>query len=190
MIRQICTLIFKAAGWKFVNEVPDELRSFVAIGAPHTSNYDFIPAMTISYLCNRNAKFVIKSDWLKFPLNLIMNPIGAHGIDRARLAEKNRASNVELMADLFTEFKDLVLMITPEGTRSPTDKWKTGFYYVAQKAGVPIVLGFADYEKKIAGLGKVIYPSDFEKDMKEIIDFYRSFRAKKPDNFMLDSRFI
>lgn len=182
--------MLKASGWKFVSEVPDSLRSFVLIGAPHTSNHDFVPAMGLAHFMNRNAKFVIKSDWLKFPLNLVMVPAGAHGIDRSKLLEHGHKSNVEVMADLFQELSDFVLMIAPEGTRKATSQWKTGFYYVAQKAKVPIVLGFADYEKKIAGLGTVIYPSDFEKDMKAIMSFYQNIRGKIPSNFRLDERYL
>lgn len=190
MIRQVCTLLFKLRGWKFVNNVPDDVRSFIMIGAPHTSNHDFIPAMTVSYLSGRNTKFVIKSEWLKFPFNLIMKPIGAHGIDRSKLKEKDRQSNVDVMAGLFKEFKELVLMIAPEGTRSPNPQWRTGFYYAALKAGVPLVLGYADYEKKEAGLGKVIYPTELDKDMKEIMNFYRAIKGKNPEKFLLDSRYV
>jgi 1-acyl-sn-glycerol-3-phosphate acyltransferase len=67
MLKTICTAIFKASGWTFKSNLPDDLRSFIFIGAPHTSNYDFIPAMALSFLMKRNAKFVIKKEWLKFP---------------------------------------------------------------------------------------------------------------------------
>ena len=189
MIRQVCDLIFTASGWKFVSDIPENLRSFILIGAPHTSNHDIVPALAIAQRMKRNAKFVIKDDWLKFPLNLIMEPAGAYGIDRSKLATEGHESNVDLMAQLFSEFSELVLMITPEGTRKPISKWKTGFYYVAQKAKVPIVLGFADYEKKIAGLGPIIYPRDFETDMKTIMKFYKNLVGKRPENFILDSRY-
>ena len=188
MIRTACLFIFKITGWKFVNNVPEEIRSFVMIGAPHTSNYDFIPAMAVSKLCKRNARFVIKSDWLKFPMNIIMVPAGAVGIDRDKIKEKNQ-STTDAMAHLFEEIPDLVLMISPEGTRKPNDNWKTGFYYIAQKAGVPLVLGYDDHAKKEAGLGLVIHLTDFETDMKKISDFYRTVSAAVPENFLLDKRF-
>jgi 1-acyl-sn-glycerol-3-phosphate acyltransferase len=189
MIRQFCYLVMKASGWKFVNKVPDTLRSFILLGAPHTSNHDFLPAMALSAMMKRNAKFVIKHDWLKFPLNLIMVPLGAHGIDREKNKLISKESNTEVMANFFKDFSELVLMITPEGTRRPTSKWKTGFYYIAQKAHVPIVLGYADFEKKEAGLGMVIYPSNFEQDMRKIMDFYRHIRGKNPQKFQLDERY-
>jgi hypothetical protein len=93
------------------------------------------------------------------------------------------------MASLFKERSEFVLMISPEGTRSPNKHWKTGFYYIAQKAQVPIVLGYANYKTKEAGLGLVLYPQDFEKDMATIMDFYRTMGGKVQSNFLLDERF-
>jgi len=190
MFRPICALIFKATGWKFKNEIPDELRSFVFIGAPHTANYDFIMAMAISYLMKRNARFVIKKEWLRFPLNLFFKPMGGIGVDRNVLKESKTTSHTDLMADLFKEHADLVVMIAPEGTRSPNKNWKTGFYYIAQKAKVPIVLGYANYKTKEAGMGLVIYPEDFETDMIKIMNFYRHMEGKVPENFQLDQRYL
>ena len=189
MMRAICTFLFKASGWKFQSDLPADLKSFIFLGAPHTSNHDFVPAMAVATLMRRNTKFIIKDDWVKFPMSLIMKPAGAIGLDRKKLVNDGHASNTDVMAHLFKEYSELVLMIAPEGTRKATDSWKTGFYYIAQKAGVPIVLGFADFEKKIAGTGLIIYPTDFEKDMKQIMDFYKNIRGKVPGNFKLDARF-
>lgn len=190
MLKAICSLMFKASGWKLQSDLPQELTSFIFLGAPHTSNHDFIPAMTLAHHLKRNAKFVIKDDWMKFPMNLIMRPAGAIGLNRDKLKEQGHASNTDMMADLFKQYPELVLMIAPEGTRAPNSHWKTGFYYIAQKANVPIVLGFADFEKKTAGTGPVIYPTDFEKDMKTIMAFYRQVKGCQPDNFQLDSRYL
>lgn len=80
------------------------------------------------------------------------------------------------------------LVITPEGTRSRVEKWKTGFYYVALKANVPIALAFINYGNKTCGVDKIIYPSgDFKKDMKEIMDFYKDKQGKNQHNFSLDA---
>ncbi len=189
MIRRLFSLYFLLSGWKFVNNIPDELRSFVFIGAPHTANYDIIPAMAVSQLMRRNARFVIKKEWTKFPLNLFFSPMGAIGLDRQLLKENKTVSTTDIMAKFFSDHKEFVLMISPEGTRSPVSTWKTGFYYIAQKAQVPIVLGFCDYKNKQAGMGLVIYPSDFEKDMKAIMDFYRNIKGHTPEKFLLDERY-
>jgi 1-acyl-sn-glycerol-3-phosphate acyltransferase len=190
MINEICYLIFKISGWTFKSKLPDDLRSFVFIGAPHTSNFDFIPAMAINKLLKRNTRFVIKNDWLKFPFNLILRPAGAIGIDREKLKDKGSASTTDHIADLFHHFPELVLMISPEGTRSPNPTWKTGFYFIAQKAHVPIVLGYAYFKKKEAGIGEIIYPTNFEEDMTKIMNFYKGIQGKRPECFKLDQRYI
>lgn len=188
MIKLACASLFNLTGWKFESNLPKDLRSFIFLGAPHTSNYDFVPAMSVAYFLRRNAKFVIKDDWMKFPMNLILGPAGAIGLDRKRLKE-GAASNTDAMAELFKKYPELVLMIAPEATRSPNESWKTGFYYIAQKANVPIVCGFADFERKVAGTGPVIYPKNFEEDMKTIMKFYENVKGCKPENFKIDSRY-
>jgi len=189
MFKLLCVLMFKIQGWKFINKIPADLRSFVFVGAPHTSNADIIPTMAMAYFMKRNTKFVIKNQWLKAPLGIFLRSVGAIGVDK-NLIQKNGSKNTtELMACLFKEHKDLVLMISPEGTRSPNSNWKSGFYYIAQKANVPIVLGYADYEKKEAGLGEVIYLTNFEEDMQKITNFFRNIKGKNPQNFKLDSKF-
>ena len=96
----------------------------------------------------------------------------------------------EVMTELFEKYDELALLVTPEGTRSPVDKWKTGFYYVALNAGVPICLGYGDYKKKIAGVGAIIYPTgDFEKDMGEMMDFYNNITPCVPGKYLPDKRF-
>lgn len=189
MLKFMCNLIFKLSGWTFKNNIPDDLRSFIFLGAPHTSNHDFVPAMAVVTHMKRNARFVIKNEWTKFPFSLVMKPAGAIGLDREQLKSKGASSNTDVMADLFKQYPELVLMIAPEGTRKANKHWKTGFYYIAQKAQVPIVLGYADFSKKEAGLGPVIYPQNFEEDMKKIMDFYRNIQGKEPSNFILDERF-
>lgn len=189
MLKTLGTLWFKASGWTIKSDLPENLRSFILLGAPHTSNYDFVPAMALANYLGKRAKFVIKNDWLKFPMNLIMKPAGAIGIDREKLKAEGSGNTTDLMAELFKQYNELVLMITPEGTRSPNAHWKTGFYYIAQKAKVPIVLGYADFEKKIAGIGPIIYPSEFSKDFQTILDFYKNIRGYHPENFLLDSRY-
>lgn len=188
MLKFACSVLFRLSGWKFESKLPPDLRSFIFLGAPHTSNYDFVPAMSLAYHMHRNAKFVIKDDWLKFPMNLILGPTGAIGLNRKKL-QGGSASTTDAMANLFKEYPELVLMIAPEGTRSPNHQWKTGFYYIAQKANVPIVLGFADFEKKVAGTGPIIYPTDFEADMRKIMEFYSDIKGRKPENFKVDPRY-
>ncbi|MFP5384923.1 MAG: 1-acyl-sn-glycerol-3-phosphate acyltransferase [Bacteriovoracia bacterium] len=189
MLKKVCDFYLKKKGWKIQVDLPADLRSFVFLGAPHTSNEDFLPAMAIVNCMDRHARFVIKDSWMRFPFNLVLGPAGALGINRENLKEK-KGSTTDVMAALFKQFPELVLMIAPEGTRSANGEWKTGFYYIAQKAQVPIVLGYADFDRKVAGTGPVIYPTDFEKDMRTIMNFYKDIHGRKPANFKLDNRFL
>jgi len=181
-------LIFKLCGWKAVNNIPKEVKQYVLVVAPHTSNWDFLFGVGALKELKLNARFAIKKEWLKFPFKKFMISVGALPIDRSSstiLGEKKSA--VDAMADLFKEHSLLKLVITPEGTRSKVEKWKTGFYYVAVRANVPMALGFMDYEAKKCGIEKLIYPSgDFKKDMKEVMDFYKNVKPKNPQNFTLD----
>jgi 1-acyl-sn-glycerol-3-phosphate acyltransferase len=189
MIKFVCNQMFRLMGWSYSQELPPGQRSFVIVGAPHTSNWDFVPAMTLVYRSGLKAKFVIKKEWLRFPIGLVLKPIGAIGIDRARIKSGAVKSSTDLMAHLFEDHHDISLMIAPEGTRSPTAEWKSGFWHIAHKANVPIALAFADYKTKRAGIGLVLHTTDFETDMRTIMDFYRSVEPRWPAKFKLDHRF-
>lgn len=188
-IKFLCSIIAKIWGWKYVSPFPKDVKSCVVIGAPHTSNFDFIPAMFVMFAAKVNGKFAIKKDWLFFPLNMIFGYMGAIGIDRKKIAVGGSASTTDLMANLFKEYHDLCLFIAPEGTRSPNENWKTGFYYIAQKAGVPIVMAYADYETRTVGYSKPMLLSNLENDMKIITNFYRGMEGKNRSNFLLDKNY-
>ncbi len=137
-------------------------------------------------------RFTIKDTWMKFPFRMLIEPIGGIAIDRRpRRAGEQRASMVEAMAGLFDDHTgDLALTVTPEGTRSLSPTWKSGFYHVARRANVPILLGYLDYEKREAGVGKIMYPSgDIDADMRTIMAFYATIHAKYPSQFTLDERY-
>ena len=93
---------------------------------------------------------------------------------------------VEAMVKLFDSYDDLIVLVTPEGTRKYVKEWKTGFYHVAEKAGVPIVLGYCDYKNKIAGIGEVFKTTGkVEEDIEKIKDFYRKVVPKYPEKGVL-----
>lgn len=176
-------------GWKFEMKLPKDLKKFVLVGAPHTSNWDFPAAMALLSIVPVKVHFAIKKEWTQFPYSLFMKPLGAVGIDRKAIKDGQKLKTTDVLANLFDQYHEFALGIAPEGTRKPRENWKTGFYHIAQKANVPIVLGFVDYKKKIMGITEIIKPENFEMDMKRIIDFYRPISACIPENFKLDSRF-
>jgi len=180
--------IFTLFGWKVSHYLSDDIKKCVIIVAPHTSNWDFIFGMGAVKVMKLNQRFIIKKEWVRFPFKKLMLSLGALPIDRNKKnTDGEKKSSVDSIAELFETHAELRMVITPEGTRSRVDKWRTGFYYVALKANVPIALAFINYETKTCGVDKIIYPSgDFQKDMKQIMDFYKNIKGKNPENFSLD----
>lgn len=186
-------LAMKLFGWKIDKDFPQNLKRCVLIAAPHTSNWDFLFAIATFRIMGIDIRFTIKDTWVKFPFSLITKPLGAISIDRSKRKEgEKRKSMVDYMTDLFSKNKDLVLIVTAEGTRKKVENWKSGFYHVAKNAKVPIALGYLDYEKKIAGIRKELFhlSDSIENDMKEIMEYYKNSKPKHPAKFMLDSRYV
>jgi len=184
--------VFKLSGWTLDDHLKADFTQCVMLAIPHTSNWDFIYARCAFALMGIPVRFTVKKEWMRFPFSLIFGSLGGIAIDRSPKKEgEERISMVEAMTNLFNGQKELVIMITPEGTRSKREKWKTGFYHVATGAKVPIALGYLDYKTKTAGVGKVITPSgDMDKDMREIMDFYRPITPKFPEKFSLDLDYV
>ena len=183
MIRFILWLIFTLNGWDIKGELPPGVKKCVMLASPHTSNYDLVYALVGLKKLKVKVRFTIKKEWLKFPWGMFMKPLGAIGIDRGPKTA-DRKSMVDAMAELFNEREELTILVTPEGTRKKVTKWKSGFYYVALKAKVPIAMGYLDYKNKIAGIGPTLYPSgDFEKDLRTIQEFYTTIPSKYPEKF-------
>ena len=180
-------LIFKLHKWKVTHFLPENIKKCVIIAAPHTSNWDFVYAMGALSVMKLKLRFTIKKEWVRFPFKYIMKSLGALPIDRNAIKNGEKKGTVDAVVDLFTDRDELRLMVTPEGTRAKMEKWKTGFYYIALKAKVPIALAFIDYKKKVCGIDKIIYPSgDFNFDMQQIMDFYKNTNGKYPQNFSID----
>ncbi len=180
-------LLFKISGWRITHYLPSTIKKCVILAAPHTSNWDFVLGIGALKIMKLKLRFVIKKEWIRFPFKKLMFSLGAIAIDRTPSISGERKGTVDAMAELFNQQDELQLMITPEGTRSRVEKWRTGFYYVALKANVPIALGFMNYENKTCGIDKLIYPTgNFESDMKQIMDFYKNIKGKNNENFSLD----
>tara|TARA_B110000483_G_scaffold118993_1_gene143782 strand:- start:12 stop:563 length:552 start_codon:yes stop_codon:yes gene_type:complete len=179
-------------GWKVHKKLPAGVDRCVMIASPHTSNWDFVFTRSAFSILNIPVRFTIKDTWFKFPLNLIFGPLGGIAINRKPRKEgEERPSTVEAMAALFEKNKNLVVLVTPEGTRSYREEWKSGFYHVAKMANVPICLGYVDYKNKVAGVGMTVYPSDdIAADMKIIMRFYKDIAPKHPEKFSVDKRYI
>ncbi len=161
--------------WKSKGTLPDA-RKFVLIAAPHTSNWDLFYTLLIAFDLKADIYWMGKETIFKKPFGRIMRWLGGVPIDRS-------TSNniVEQSVALFHQSPRLILTVPPSGTRSRVTYWKTGFYHIANGAGVPIVLGFLDYRLKIGGLGPLVRPTgDITADMKVISSFYAGITGKYP----------
>ena len=186
MIRKIVRFLLKKTGWTIDEHLPPAISKCIVIAAPHTSNWDLYYMMAAFSVYRLRIRFTIKKEWMRFPFSLFIKPIGGIAIDRSPRKDGNRPSFVEAMTELFNNHQELIIAITPEGTRSRNDQWKTGFFHVARAANVPIVLGYIDYGRKVAGLGKVIYPETLEQTLEEMNAFYSTITPKYPEKFSPD----
>ncbi|MEG1543249.1 MAG: lysophospholipid acyltransferase family protein [Tannerellaceae bacterium] len=179
MRKAISKALLRLVGWK-LGPVGENVPKCVVCVAPHTSNWDFIVGKLFYTALGRNAGFLIKKEWFFFPLNLFFGWLGGVPVDRHK-----RTSVTDQMVEEFSKRTVFHLGITPEGTRKPAKEWKKGFYYIAEKAHVPIMMAYLDYGKKEAGIMGLFYPTgDMEKDIHEIRAFYKNVTACHPENFI------
>lgn len=172
--------ILKWMGWKVEVSVPDFPKCIICV-APHTSNWDFVMGKLAYASIGRKAGFLMKESWFFWPLGCLFRAIGGVPVPRGRKTAKS------LTATLVERFRDsdrLVLAITPEGTRSRTTQWRTGFLQIALQADIPVVLGVLDFASKTVILTKVFKPTgDIEADMRAVKDYYRPYTGKHPEKF-------
>lgn len=173
-------IYYRLLRWKANMTVP-YYDKCVICAAPHTSNWDLFIGKLFYAVMGRKASFMMKKEWFFFPLGLIFKAMGGIPVDRQR-----KTSLVDQMAERFAQSKQFHLAITPEGTRKPNPEWKKGFYYIALKAQVPIVLIGIDYPSRTIAATRSLMPSgDIDKDMKEIKQHFKQFRGKNPENFAI-----
>lgn len=181
-MKWISLLYLRLIGWKTASKLDPSIRKCVLVAAPHTSNYDYPIALATLYAAGMRVNFLAKKSLFNFPLGIMMRASGGIPVDRSK-----HHNMVDAMIHKFQESKELILMIPAEGTRSYVKEWKSGFYHTAMGAGVPIVLGYLDYGKKIAGFGDLFYPTgDYQKDLIAIQNFYKKFTAKHPEKSSLN----
>jgi 1-acyl-sn-glycerol-3-phosphate acyltransferase len=181
-MRWLCRLYLKIIGWETGSTLDPSIRKCVLVAAPHTSNMDYPIAMATLYACGVRVRFLAKKSLFSFPLGILMRATGGIPVDRSK-----HTNMVEAMISMFDQADKLILLIPAEGTRSYVKEWKSGFYYTALGAKVPIAMGYLDYGKKIAGFGDLFYPTgDYQKDLAEIKKFYRQFTARYPEKSSLN----
>jgi 1-acyl-sn-glycerol-3-phosphate acyltransferase len=180
LLRLFSWICMRALGWRIVGQLPADNPKAVLIAAPHTSNWDLPYSLMTCFVLGIRPYWLGKASLFKFPFGGLMRWLGGIGVDRSR-SHNLVASAVEG----FSQHQGpLLLMIPPEGTRSKVREWKTGFYFIAQGAGVPVVLAYMDHGKREAGLGPVLATTgDVTIDMATVKAFYAPIRGLKADQF-------
>ena len=166
-VRKLSFALFRWRGWRLEGALPD-VKKYVIIGAPHTSNWDFPVALGLAFCYRVKMFWMGKHTLFRWPFGGLMRWLGGIPV--------NRAASQNLVAQAVAAMQasdELILAIPPEGTRKQVRQWKTGFYFIAREAGTPIVLAFLDLKNKRAGFGPTLQPTDnLEKDMATIKAFY------------------
>jgi len=183
MYKLIAKIFFGLKRWKVRGGVPSGIKKCVLIAAPHTSNWDFLYGSFAWKLFGLDVKYLAKASLFRFPFGIFFRALGGIPVDRTK-----HNNLVDAMVELVNSKDEIVVLMTPEGTRKKVDKWKTGFYHLALKANIPIVLGKINYKLKEAFIGKSFIPSgDIEKDFEIIREFYKDVVGRNPENFSLEA---
>jgi 1-acyl-sn-glycerol-3-phosphate acyltransferase len=180
LLRVFSVTYLKLAGWQVQGALPAQAQKSVLIAAPHTSNWDLPYTLMVAFALRLNIYWMGKASIFRFPFGPLMHWLGGISVDRSK------TNNLVLASAQAIQAADgaLQLIVPPEGTRSKTRYWKTGFYHIAMTAQVPIVMAYMDYQRKLSGLGPVFVPTgNIEADMVQIKAFYAPFKGKNAGQF-------
>lgn len=173
-------IYFKLLGWKVVGNVNmsrDTVKKAIIIAVPHTSWHDFYIGVLLRKVLNIKTNFIAKKELFVGPVGWYLKAIGGAPIDR-----QTKENKVEAIAKLFAQKEEFRMTLAPEGTRKKVDKWKTGFYYIAKEAKVPIIMFTLDFGKKENRISEPFYPTnDMEADFEFMHNFYKGVIGKKPE---------
>lgn len=162
-------------GWRVDGKLPD-LPKFVLIGAPHTSNWDFVLFLGIIFTLRANVRFMGKAELFHWPIGSFFRYCGGVPVDRSK-----STGLVDQMVEACNKSNKFILTIAPEGTRHFVSEWKRGFYHIAKGAGIPIVMAIVDGKHKTVRVGQVFHPTEnMEADMKSIQGFFAGMVGINP----------
>ncbi len=176
MLRALARLILRTGGWTAIGGIPDAPKA-VVIAAPHTSNWDGFWALVYKVAIGAEIHFFAKHSLFWFPLSTLLRALGGVELDRTRAQ-----SAVQQAIDMFKEKDSFYFGLAPEGTRTVKRGWKSGFYRIAEGAGVPVYLGYLDYKNKRVGIGpRFDLSGDQEADLRRLQDFYGDIQGRWPE---------
>ncbi len=166
-LKMLSCVIMKVVGWKTVDQSEGQ-KKYILIAVPHTSNWDFPLFLLIVSALDIKTYWLGKSSLFKWPFGGLFRWLGGISVDRSK-----NTNMVQQCVDHFNSTTELIIVNAPEGTRSRVEKWKTGFYHIANGANVPIALGYIDYKKKEGGITGVFQPTGaIDADIESIKEFY------------------
>jgi 1-acyl-sn-glycerol-3-phosphate acyltransferase len=178
MLKYICRLILKLWGFKWSGYNPELTPKKVFVVYPHTSNWDFPLGILLKFAMPINVNYVAKNSLFRWPFGYFFKALGGIPVDRS----KNN-NFVDEMADLYSKYSHLGLTLAPEGTRKRVQKFKTGFYYIAHKAKVPLILVKWDHGKKDVHFDEPFYTTGvYEDDMLYIVSYFKGTVGYIPEN--------
>ena len=173
--RAVARAALRLARWRTVGEVP---RSGIIVGAPHTSNWDWVAMLVLLWSRDVRPRVLIKQELFRGPLGWVLRSTGGVPVDRAA-----PGAVVERLADQARDDESFLVVLAAEGTRSKGSFWKSGFYRIAQQTGLPITLAFIDTPSRTVGWGPTFHPTgDVTADMDLIRDFYADKTGFRPEN--------
>jgi 1-acyl-sn-glycerol-3-phosphate acyltransferase len=173
-MRFLFKFIFNSLGWKIIGDAPRQLKKYIIIVAPHTSNWDFPLGVAVRSIMRFPSNYLGKQELFRPPFGWIFRKLGGYPVDRSKSSHL-----VDQVVEIFQKEPQFVLAIAPEGTRKNVTKWKTGFYHIAVKAQVPIMMVALDYANKKVIWAEPFQPSGvLETDVKIIDSFYKNIRGK------------
>lgn len=177
-MKAIFRFCFWLTGWEVVGRRPSEIKKYILIVAPHTSNWDFFIGVAARSISGLRSDFLAKDSLFRIPLvGWFLRAIGGHPVDRSK-----RTNMVDQVVELYNQKEKFVITITPEGTRSYNPNWKTGFYRIAHKASIPIVMVAFDFAHKQVIYNEPFYTTgDMDKDIEDIKNYYRTIKGKYPE---------
>ncbi len=177
MIRAFYQFVFWLAGWKIRGSIDPALKKYVMIVAPHTSNWDFFVGLAARSILRIDTRYVAKKELFRFPFGWLFKRLGGYPVDRSK-----NTQFVDAVVDIFNQQERFSICLTPEGTRSYAPKWKTGFYFIALKTGVPIVMVSFDYPSREVRVEPPFVPSgNLETDLEKMRQHFRKTTGKNPE---------
>lgn len=170
-------ILFKILKWKIIGSFPKELKKYVIIAAPHTHWVDFPLGILVKWAEAAPVNYIGKASLFKPPFGFIFRWLGGAPVNRSKSTNK-----VQAIVDVFNKNEKFILALSPEGTRKKVEKWKTGFYYIAKGANVPIVMATLDFKNKQVKISDPYYlTNDMEKDFDLFYTYFKEVEGKIPE---------